>query len=30
MEKILMIDDDEKLTELVKEFLASQKYKFIS
>ena len=29
MEKILMIDDDEKLTELVKEFLSSQKYEFI-
>ena len=30
MEKILMIDDDEKLTELVKEFFSSQKYEFIS
>jgi len=30
MEKILMIDDDVKLTELVEEFLSLQKYKFIS
>ena len=30
MEKILMIDDDEQLTELVEEFLGSQKYEFIS
>ena len=30
MEKILMIDDDVKLTELVKEFLGSQKYEFIA
>ena len=30
MEKILMIDDDVKLTELVEEFLVSQKYEFIS
>ena len=30
MEKILMIDDDVKLTELAKEFLGSQKYEFIS
>ena len=30
MEKILMIDDDVKLTELVEEFLSSQKYEFIS
>ncbi len=30
MEKILMIDDDVQLTELVEEFLGSQKYKFIS
>ena len=30
MEKILMIDDDVQLTELVKEFLGSQKYEFIS
>ena len=30
MEKILMIDDDVKLTDLVEEFLGSQKYEFIS
>ena len=30
MEKILMIDDDVQLTELVNEFLSSQKYEFIS
>ena len=30
MEKVLMIDDDVKLTELVEEFLSSQKYEFIS
>jgi len=30
MEKILMIDDDVKLTELAREFLGSQKYEFIS
>ena len=30
MEKILMIDDDVQLTELVEEFLGSQKYEFIS
>jgi len=30
MEKILMIDDDVKLTELASEFLGSQKYEFIS
>ena len=29
MEKVLMIDDDIKLTELVEEFLVSQKYEFI-
>ena len=29
MEKILMIDDDVKLTELVEEFLVSHKYEFI-
>ena len=30
MEKVLMIDDDVKLTELVEEFLGSQKYEIIS
>ena len=30
MEKILMIDDDVQLTELVNEFLGAQKYEFIS
>ena len=30
MEKVLMIDDDVKLTELVDEFLSSQKYEVIS
>jgi len=30
MEKILMIDDDVQLTELVQEFLGSQKYEFIA
>ncbi|MEE2859202.1 MAG: response regulator, partial [Candidatus Neomarinimicrobiota bacterium] len=29
MEKILMIDDDIQLTELVDEFLSSKKYKLI-